>query len=97
MEILGRADTRELEKFAYQMRLVEVSEIQCKLRPIGRRIFVNQAAGALKSLDPAKQLRRQPDLRLKSLDESPLAKTDILCSFPHSRTHVIIPENFESG
>ena len=29
--VIGRAKPRELEKFAYQMGLIEVSEINCKV------------------------------------------------------------------
>jgi hypothetical protein len=32
--VIGRAKTRELEKFAYKMGLIEVSEINGKVRPI---------------------------------------------------------------
>ena len=53
--VIGRAKTRELEKFAYQMGLIEVSEIKGKVRPIDRGIVMDETPGLLKPLNPAEQ------------------------------------------
>ena len=51
--VIGWAKTRELEKFAYKMGLIEVSEINGKVRPIDRGIVLDESPGMLKSLNPA--------------------------------------------
>jgi len=71
--VIGWAKTRELEKFAYQMRLIEVSEINCKVRPIDRGILLGDCPGLLKSLNPAEQFRRHAYFRLENLNEPALA------------------------
>ena len=71
--VIGRAKTRELEKFAYKMGLIEVSEIQGKGRPIGRGILLDESPGLLKPLNPAEQFRRHAHFRLENLDEPTLA------------------------
>ena len=73
LHVIGRAKTRELEKFAYEMRLIEVSEIQCKGRPIGRGILSDESPGLLKPLNPAEQFRRHAHFRLENLNEPTLA------------------------
>jgi DNA-binding transcriptional MocR family regulator len=45
--VIGRAKTRELEKFAYKMGLIEVSEINGKVRPIDRGIVLDESPGLL--------------------------------------------------
>ena len=54
--VIGGAKTRELEKFAYKMGLIEVSEINGKVRPIDRGIVLDESPGLLKPLNPAEQL-----------------------------------------
>ena len=71
--VIGRAQARELEKFAYKMRLIEVSEIQGKGRPIGRGILSDESPGLLKPLNPAEQFRRHAHFRLEALNEPTLA------------------------
>ena len=51
--VIGRTETRELEKFAYKMGLIVVSEINGKVRPIDRGIVLDESPGMLKSLNPA--------------------------------------------
>ena len=51
--VIGWAKTRELKKFAYKMGLIEVSKINGKVRPIDRRIVLDESPGLLKPLNPA--------------------------------------------
>jgi len=71
--VIGRAKTRELEKFAYKMGLIEVSAINGKVRPIDRRIVLDESSGLLKPLNPAEQFRRYAHFRLENLNEATLA------------------------
>ena len=71
--VIGWAKTRELEKFAYKMGLIEVSEINGKVRPIDRGIVLDESPGLLKPLNPAEQLRRHAHFRLEHLNEPALA------------------------
>ena len=71
--VIGRAKTRELEKFAYKMGLIEVSEINSKVRPIDRGIVLDESPGLLKPLNPAEQFRRHTHFRLENLNEPTLA------------------------
>ena len=71
--VIGRAKARELEKFAYEMRLIEVSEVRGKGRPIGRGILLDASPGLLKPLNPAEQFRRHAHFRLENLTERTLA------------------------
>jgi hypothetical protein len=71
--VIGWAKTRELEKFAYKMGLVEVSEINGKVRPIDRGIVLDESPGLLKPLNPAEQFRRYAHFRLENLNEPTLA------------------------
>ena len=71
--VIGRAKTRELEKFAYKMGLIEVSEINGKLRPFDRGIVLDENPGLLKPLNPAEQFRRHAHFRLENLNEPALA------------------------
>ena len=71
--IIGRAKTRELEKFAYKMGLIEVSEINCKVRPIDRGVVLDESPGLLEPLNPAEQFRRYAHFRLENLYEPTLA------------------------
>lgn len=71
--VIGRAKTRELQKFADKVRLIEVSAVQGKGRPIGEGILLDESAGLLKPLNPAEQFRRHAHFRLENLDEPTLA------------------------
>ena len=71
--VIGRAKTRELEKLAYKMGLIEVSEINGKVRPIDRGIVLDESPGLLKPLNPAEQFRRYAHFRLENLNEPTLA------------------------
>ena len=71
--VIGRAEARELEKFAYKMGLIEVSEINGKVRPIERGIVLDESPGLLKPLNPAEQFRRHAHFRLENLNEPTLA------------------------
>jgi hypothetical protein len=71
--VISRAKTRELEKFADKVGLIEVSAIQGKGRPIARGILLNESAGLLKPLNPAEQFGRHAHFRLENLDEPTLA------------------------
>lgn len=71
--VIGRAKTGELEKFAYKMGLIEVSEINGKFRPIDRGILSDEIPGLLKPLNPAEQFRRYAHFRFENLNEPPLA------------------------
>ena len=71
--VIGRAKTRELEKFAYKMGLIEVSEINGKLRPFDREIVLDENPGLLKPLNPAEQFRRYAHFCLENLNEPTLA------------------------
>src|SRR5215208_1192703 len=91
--VIGRAQARELEKFAYKMRLIEVSEIRGEGRPIGRGILSDESPALLKPLNPAEQFRRQAHFRLEYLDEPTLAETEMLCGLPDCRPGLILPEH----
>jgi len=71
--VIGRAETRELEKFAYEMGLIEVSEINGKVRQIDRGIVLEESPGLLKPLNPAEQFRRDAHFPLENLNEPTLA------------------------
>ena len=71
--VIGRAKTRELKKFAYKMGLIEVSEFNCKVRPIDRGIVLDESPGLLKPLNPAEQFRRHAHFRPEDLNEPTLA------------------------
>ena len=71
--VIGRAKTRELEKFAYKVGLIEVSEVNGKVRPIDRGIVLDESPGLLKPLDPAEEFRRNAHFRLENLNEPTLA------------------------
>jgi len=71
--VIGRAKTRELEKFAYKMGLIEVSEINGKVRPMDRAIVLDEGPGLLKPLNPAEQFWRHAHFRLENLNEPTLA------------------------
>jgi len=71
--VIGRAKTRELEKLAYEMGLIEVSEINGKVRPIDRGIVLDESPGLLEPLNPAEQFRRHAHFRLENLNEPTLA------------------------
>ena len=43
--VIGRAETRELEKFAYKVRLIEVSEVNRKVGPINRWVMLDEGPG----------------------------------------------------
>ena len=64
--VIGRAKTRELAKFANEMGLIEVSEINGKVRPIDRGIVLDQSPGLLKPLNPAEQFRRHSHFRFET-------------------------------
>src|SRR5215471_13331788 len=93
--VIGRAKTRELEEFAYKMGLIEVSEINSKVRPINRGILLNQSPGLLKPLNPTEQFGRQAHFRLENLNEPALAQTEILCGILDSRPGLILREHFQ--
>ena len=71
--VIGRAKARELEEFAYKMGLIEVPEINGKVRPIDRGIVLDESPGLLKTLNPAEQFRRHAHFRLENLNEPTLA------------------------
>ena len=71
--VIGRAKTREFEKFAYEMGLIEVAEINGKVRPIDRGILLDERPRLLKPLNPAEQFRRHAHFRLENLNEPALA------------------------
>ena len=71
--VIGRAKTRELQKFVYKMGLIEVSQINGKVRPIDRGIVLDESPGLLKPLNPAEQFRRHAHFRLENLNEPTLA------------------------
>src|SRR5262249_24860687 len=71
--VIGGAKTRELEKFAYKMGLIEVSEINGKVRPIDRWIVSDESPGLLKPLNPAEQFRLYTHFLLENLNEPTLA------------------------
>ena len=73
LKILGRAQTRELDKFAYKMGLIEVSEINGNVRPFDRGIVLDESPGLLKPLNPAEQFGRHAHLQLENLNEPTLA------------------------
>ena len=73
IHIVGGTQTRELEKFADKMGLIEVSENNRKIRPIGRGIMLDESPGLLKPLNPAEQFRRHAYFRLENLNEPTLA------------------------
>ena len=60
-------------KFADKVRLIEVSAIHGKGRPIWRGILLDESAGLLKPLNPAEQFRRHAHFGLENLDEPTLA------------------------
>ena len=93
--VIGRAQAREFEKFAYKMGLIEVSEIQGEGRPIGRGILLDESPGLLKPLNPAEQFRRHSYFRLENLNEPTLAETKMLCGLPDCRPGLILPEHFQ--
>jgi len=55
------------------MGLIEVSEINGKVRPIDRGIVLDESPGLLKPLNPAEQFRRYAHFRLENLNEPTLA------------------------
>jgi hypothetical protein len=71
--VIGRAKTRELEKLAYEMGLIEVTEINGKVRPIDRRIVLDESPSLLKPLNPAEQFRRHAHFRLENLNKPAVA------------------------
>ena len=71
--VIGRAETRELEKFAYKVRLIEVSEVNRKVGPINRWVMLDEGPGLLEPLNPAEKFRRHTHFRLKNLNEATLA------------------------
>ena len=71
--VIGWATTGELEKFAYKVGLIEISEINGKVRPIDRGIVLDESPGLLKPLNPAEQFRRHAYFRLENLNEPTLA------------------------
>ena len=93
--VIGRAQAREFDKFAYKMGLIEVSEIQGKGRPVGRGILLDESSGLLKPLNPAEQFRRHAHFRLENLNEPTLAEAKMLCGLPDSRPVLILPEHFQ--
>src|SRR6185503_4010069 len=95
IDVIGRTKTRELEKFAYKMGLIEVSEVNGKVRPIDRGIVMDESPGLLKPQNPAEQFRRDAHFRLENLNEPTLAQTKILCGLPDSRPGCILPEHFQ--
>src|SRR5919199_3074936 len=75
-QVLGWAHTRKCNEIANEMRLVEISALDCKLRPIGPGLALRLTHGILEPPYATEQLRRQPDLTRKQLDETPLAQAD---------------------
>jgi hypothetical protein len=73
IHVIGRAKTRELEEFTYEMGLIEVSEINRKVSPIERGIVLDESPGLLKPLNPAEQFRLHAHFRLENLNEPTLA------------------------
>ena len=71
--VIGRAKPRELDELAYEMRLIEVSEVDCKVRPIDRGIVLDESSGLLKPLNSTEQFRRYAYFRLENLNEPALA------------------------
>src|SRR5215510_4595974 len=61
-----------------EVRLVKIAARKSYLDPVYRMLLVNHADDLLKSLDAAKQFRRQPDFILKKLYEAPLTEIDSL-------------------
>ena len=57
----------------YQMRLIEVSEIQGKCRPVRRAILLDDGLRLLKPLNPAEQFRSNAHFRFENLNEPTLA------------------------
>ena len=73
IKVIRRTKTRELDEFAYEMRLIEVSKIQGQSGPIGNGMLLDESPGLLKPLNPAEQFRRQAHFRLENLNEPTLA------------------------
>ena len=71
--VIGRAKTRELEEFSYEMGLIQISEINGKVRPIDRGIVLDESPRLLEPLNPAEQFRRHAHFRLENLNEPTLA------------------------
>ena len=71
--VIGRANTRKLEKFADKVGLIEVSAIQGKGGPIGKGILLDESPGLLKPLNTTEKFRRHPHYFLENLDEPTLA------------------------
>lgn len=71
--VIGRAKSRELDKIAYEMRLIEVPKIYGEIRPIYRGVVLDKSARLLKPLNPTEQFRRDSNFCLEDLNESTLA------------------------
>ena len=68
-----------------EVGLIKVTVRQSEIEPIHRVLHANRFDDLLKSLHPAKEFWREPDLVSKKLNESPLAETN---SFGHLGTFV---------
>jgi len=55
------------------MGLIEVSEINCKVRPIDRGIVLDESPSLLKPLNSTEQFRRQAHFPFENLNEPTLA------------------------
>ena len=54
------------------MGLIEVSEINGKVRPIDRGMVLDESPGLLKPLNPAEQFRRHAHFSLENFNEPAL-------------------------
>ncbi len=82
---LGRAEAGKLDEIADQMRLIIEPTIEGQITPFHGRRPTRYGQEALEPLHPVEQLRREPDMGLEHLDESPVAETDLFAESTHGR------------
>jgi hypothetical protein len=92
---VGRGrQTRERDEVVDEMRLVEVSTLQCQLRPVRDAVPPQQAESAVKPLDTTEELRRHTNLGGETLDEASPAETSAVADVANrrapTRTHELV-------
>src|SRR5215469_1244468 len=76
-QVVSRAHTRERNKIADQVRLVEIALFQRQLCPVNRRKVVHMLQYALKPSDPHKQFWLNTHLEIKHINKSTVAESDL--------------------
>jgi hypothetical protein len=71
-KIVRRAEARECEEIANQVRLIKIAVIQGDLRPIGRGNARQQTQDTLEAQDAIKEFRFQIYLEPEHIEESPI-------------------------